>query len=125
MNVKIMGADQSITNVSGNNYVATLQVATQRTRLYKLTFSPLSGMAAAVYAWVFNTASGSGSSAAPVAVVPIAIGAIAILEFSADASLFTSGVYVALSTVLPTDATTTVTTSGSNKMIIKADYRTL
>lgn len=123
MNVKIMGGDESVTNVSGSNYLATLQVTTKRSRLYKVTFSPLSGMAAAVFAWVFNTAAGSGASAGPVAVFPLAIGAGGIWEFSADGSLFTQGIYIALSTVAPTDATTTVTTSGSNKMIIKADFR--
>ena len=122
MNVKNMGSDQSATNLSGGNYAATLQVTTKRSRLYKLTLSPLSGMAAAVFAWIFDTASGSGSSAGPVAVLPLAIGAGGVLDFP-DGAEFTSGIYVALSTVAPTDGTTTVTTSGANKMIIKADFR--
>lgn len=124
MNVRIMGADTSTTNKSGNNYVATVQVTTSRSRLFKLTLSPLAGMSADAYAWVFDTASGSSSSAAPVAVRYIPAGVCDTLDFGPDGSLFLNGIYVALSTVAPTDATTTVTSSGSNKVVVKADTRT-
>ena len=123
MNVKIMGADQSVTNVSGANYVATLQATAARGRLYKLTLSPLAGMAVDVYAWIFDLAAGSAASAAPVAVRYVPAAAGGTWDFGPDGSLFQNGIYVALSTVRPTDATTTVTDSGSNKMIIKADVR--
>lgn len=122
-NVKIMGADQSVTNKSGNNYIATAQASASRSRLYKITFSPLAGMTADVYAWIFDTASGSASSAAPVAVRLIPAGLGDTWDFGPDGSLFLNGIYISLSTVAPTDATTTVTASGSNKMLVKADIR--
>lgn len=122
MNVKNMGSDQSKTNKSGNDYVAMLQVSTQRSRLYKLTFSPLAGMAATVFAWVFDLAAGDADSVAPVAVIPMAAAAGGVLDIP-DGAEFTNGIFVSLSTVRPTDATTKVTASGANKMIIKADYR--
>lgn len=123
MNVKIMGADQSVTNVSGNNYTATKQVAAQRVFLHKLTFSPLAGMAADVYAWIFDLAAGGASSAAPVAVRLIPAGLADTWDFGSGGALFQNGIYVAFSTVAPTDATTTVTDSGANKLILKADIR--
>lgn len=123
MNVKIMGADQSTTNKSGNNYIATLQASAARSRLYKLTISPLSGMAVDVYVWAFDLAAGSGSSAAPVAVRLVPAGSADTWDFGPDGSLFQNGIYFACSTVAPTDATTTPTTSGSNKVILKADLR--
>lgn len=125
MNVKIMGADQSVTNVSGNNFVATLQASTTRSRLYKLNLAPLAGMAADAFAWIFDTASGSASSAAPVAVVYVPAGVSNTWDAGEGGALFKNGIYISLSTVSPTDATTTVTGSGSNKVIIKADLRVL
>lgn len=127
MNVRIGGADRSLTNVSGNNYVATLQVAAARSRLFKLTFSPLAGMAADVYAWIHDVAAGTTASAAPVAVRLIPNGQADTWDFSADGSLFANGIFISLSTAAPTDATTTTaaTGSGSNKLIVKADYRVL
>jgi hypothetical protein len=123
MNVKVMGADKSVTNRSGNNYLATVQATAERSRLYKVSFSPLAGMAADVYAWIFDLAAGSASSAAPVGVRYVPTGYADTWDFGPDGSIFLNGIYVALSTVAPTDATTTVTTSGSNKLIIKAEVR--
>lgn len=123
MNVKIMGADQSVTNLSGSNWIGSVQASANRSRLYKVSFSPLDGMAVDVYAWIFDLAAGSSGSAAPVAVRYIPAGVADTWDFGPDGSLFQNGIYIALSTVAPTDGTTTVTTSGSNKLIIKADIR--
>ena len=123
MNVKIMGADQSVKNKTGDNYVSTVQVSTKQSRLYKVTFSPLAGMAADVYVWVFNTAAGSASSANPDCVRYIPFGASDTWDLGEGGKLFTAGIYIALSTVPPTLATTTVTDSGINKLIISADIR--
>lgn len=121
--IRISGADVSVTNVSGNNYISTLQATTAPSLLYKISISPLSGMAADVYVWVFNTAAGSASSAAPVGVRLVAAGVADTWDFASDGSLFTAGIYFAVSTVAPTDTTTTVTDAGSNKVILKADVR--
>jgi len=124
MNVKTMGADQTATNKSGNNWVAVMQATSTRSRLYKLSISPLAGMAADVYVWIFNVAAGAAAtSAAPVCVRLVSAGVCDSWDFGPDGSLFENGIFVALSTVLPTDATTTVTGSGNNKVILKADLR--
>ena len=123
MNVKIMGADQTAINISGSNYISSLQASTRRSRLYKLSISPLAGMAADVYVWIFDLAAGGASSAAPVAVRYVGSGVADTWDFNSDGSLFHNGIFIATSTVLPTNATTTVTDSGSNKVIIKADIR--
>lgn len=123
MNVKVMGADYSATNVSGNDYASTLQASTDRSRLYKVSFGPLAGMSADVYAWIFDTAAGDSSSAAPVMVRYIPAGVADTWDFGPDGSLFRNGIFIALSTVAPTNAATTVTDAGSNKVIIKADIR--
>lgn len=123
MNVKLMGADASATNISGTDYIATVQASAARSRLYKVSFGPLAGMAADVYAWIFDLAAGAGSSAAPKMVRYIPAGYADTWDFGPDGSLFQNGIYIALSTVAPTDASTTVTTAGSNKLIVKADIR--
>jgi len=123
MNATILGADTGVTNQTGNNYGATLQATAARSRLYQVTCSPLAGMDADLYLWVFNTASGSAASAAPVAVRPLAQGKGDTWEFGADGALFTAGIYFALGTAAPTDATTTVTSAGNNKCIIQAEVR--
>jgi hypothetical protein len=125
MNVKIMGADQSVTNVSGNNYTATLQASAVKCKLFKLTISPLAGMAADVYVWAFDLAAGAASSAAPVSFRLAPTGYVDTWDLGEGGALFTNGLYLACSTVAPTDATTTVTDSGANKVILKADIRKL
>lgn len=121
--ISIGGADKSVTNVSGNNYVSTLQATTARSFLYKLTISPCSGFAADVYVWAFDTAAGSAASAAPVAVRFVPAGYADTWDLAAGGSLFPNGIYFAVSTVAPTNATTTVTDAGSNKVILKAEVR--
>lgn len=123
MNVKIMGADQSVTNKSGNNYVIGFAASTSRSRLYKLSISPLAG-ATDLFVWVFDTAGGSVfTSIAPVAVRFVPAGYADTWDFNSDGSLFQHGIYVALSTVAPTDATTLVTSPSANTVIVKADIR--
>ena len=123
MNVKTMGADQTATNKSGNNWVAVMQATSTRSRLYKLSISPLSGMAADVWVWAFDLAAGGAASAAPVAMRFVPAGLPDSWDFGPDGSLFQNGIYFSTSTVAPTDATTTVTGSGTNKVVLKADVR--
>jgi hypothetical protein len=125
MNVKIMGADQSATNVSGNNWVDVKQVTAYAAQLHKLTISPLAGMAADVYVWIFDLAAGAASSAAPIIVRYVPAGLADSWDFGQSGAIFRNGIYLALSTVAPTDATTTATASGNNKVILKADFRLL
>ena len=125
MNVKIMGADSSATSKSGNNWLDVLQVSSLPAKLHKLTVSPLAGMAADVYVWIFDLAAGSGASAAPVIVRFVPAGLADSWDFGPDGSIFRAGIYLALSSVAPTDATTTTSASGNNKVILKADYRPL
>jgi len=120
-NVKIMGADQAVDNVSGNDYVSTLQVAQQRSRVFKMTFSPLAGMAADVYVWIFDSATAATTKPKVVRYVPA--GVADTWDPGAGGALFTNGIYVALSTVPPTDGTTVVTGPGNNKIIVRADVR--
>ncbi len=117
-----MGADMSRTNISGNDYVSTVQCPAQRSRLYKLSISPLAG-AVDVYVWVFDLAAGVAGSVAPVGVRYVPAGVADTWDFDSDGSLFQNGIFIALSTVPPTDATTVVTDAGSNKVILKADIR--
>ena len=120
-----MGGDQSVTNKSGNNYTDALQASTQRSRLYKLSLGPLAGGSSTdVYAWVFDLAAGSASaSAAPVMVLYNPSGVGNTWDFPGDGSLFQNGIFVVLSKVAPTDATTTPTAAGNNQAIVKLDIR--
>lgn len=123
MNVKIMGADQSVTNLSGTDWLPAVQATTKRSRLYKVTFSPLAGMAADLYAWIFDADAGTAATLGPVAVRYIPAGVADTWDFSADGSLFQRGIYLSLSTVPPTIGSTAMTVAANNKLIIKADVR--
>lgn len=122
--IKIAGADVTVTNKSGNNYVDALQVLAAPGRLYKLSVSVLAG-AVDVYAWIYDLAAGATTSAAPVAVWYNPAGVSSSWEFGPDGGVFQNGIYVVLSTAAPTDATTTpaATLAGNNKVILKADAR--
>lgn len=120
--MKIAGADVTVTNKSGNNYVDSLQVLAAPGRLYKLSLSVLAG-AVDVYAWVYDLAAGTTASAAPVAVWFNPAGVSSSWDFGPDGGVFQNGIYVVLSTVAPTDATTAPTLTGNNKNILKADVR--
>lgn len=125
MNVKIMAADRSATNNTGSQWAAALQVSDGPAHLFKLSFSPCAGMANDVYAWIFDTAAGSGASAAPVGVRLIPAGVADTWDFGAGGVWFPSGIYLRLATAAPTDPTTDTSalSAGANKVIIKADYR--
>lgn len=118
---RILGADAYATNVSGSNYTSTKQVTTgQRSKLHKIVVSTIG--ATDVYLWVFDTAAGSASSAAPRMVVLCPAGVCSTLDLSTGKP-FTAGIYVALSTAAPTDATSTPTDAGNNAAIVDVDYR--
>lgn len=118
---RVSGADRSATNVSGSNYVASLQVATGKCRVHKISVSMLAASDRVL--WVFDTAAGSSSSAAPVAIIRAPASLDATRDWGLDGSVFGSGCYVVLATAAPTDATTTPTAAASNAAIIKVDYR--
>src|SRR5262245_22515948 len=104
MNVKIMGADDSVTNVSNDHYTANVQVFTGRGHLYKLTFSP-TATSVDTWAWIFDRASASVMTN-PVAVRFIPAGYADTWDFGPDGSLFKLGLGVRLATAPPTDPTT-------------------
>lgn len=120
-NVKIMGADQSVTNNNGSAWLDVKQVSTQRSRLYKLSYTVIG--ATDLYLWVFDTASGSGSSAGPVMTRYCPAGLSDTWDFYSSGSLFQNGIYVAASTAAPASPATTPTAAGNNKVIIKLDIR--
>jgi hypothetical protein len=119
MNVKIMGADQALSNASGANWLPTLQAATQRARLYTISYNNLS--IAAVNLWFFDSAAATTTN--PVMVRRVAIGADGIFNFEASGKLFNVGIYIIAATNLPTDATTAATAAANNAMILSADVR--
>lgn len=121
----LAGADVPVKNKTGNNYVDSVQLSDRATKLHKITFSPLAGMAADLYAWIYDLAAGTTASADPALVRFIPAGLADTWDFGPDGSPFLNGVYVVLSTARPTDATTTpaATLAGNNKLLIKADLR--
>lgn len=127
MTIKIGGADTYATNKSGNNYVDSLQVTAAKAQLHLVSFSPLAGMAADVYAWIYDLAAGTTSSAAPVAVRFIPAGLADGVVYNGAGDVYVNGIYIVLSSVAPTDGTTTpaATLSGNNKVLIKCSYRNI
>lgn len=117
---RIQGADLYKDNVNGNNWVPMLQVSTgQRSKLHKVVVSNLTTDA---YLWVFDLAAGSGASAAPRMVCLCPGGVCTTLDLT-DGTPFYNGIFLALSTTQPTDATTAPTLSANNAGIIDASYR--
>lgn len=120
-NVKTIGADRAITNLSGGHWADTVQVSAVKTRVYKISYTNLSG--GDVWLWVFNLAAGSGSSASPDMVRWCPSGLSDTWDFDTDGALFTNGVYIAISQVRPTDPTTTPTAAGNDAAIVRAEIR--
>jgi hypothetical protein len=119
---KILGAEAYATNITGNNYVPTVQVTSgQRAKLFKVVVSNISA-STDLYLWVLDTTTGSGSSAGPRMVMLCPGGVCSTLDLSAG-SPFPSGIYLVLATAAPTDATTTPTAAANNIGIISASYR--
>lgn len=125
---KILGADLSAQNITGNNYVPSLQVSYggstgTRAKLYKVVVSNLT--AADVYLWIFDLAAGNaGTSAAPrvVELCPGGAGLCTTLDLSGGKP-FGNGIFLVLSTTAPADATTTPTAVANNAAILDVDYR--
>lgn len=123
-NVKILGADKSVTNldpVGAVNYLPQLQVSTgQRSKLFKATISNLG--ATDLYLWIFDVAAGSTASVAPVAVELCPAGVCTTLDF-ANGTPFVNGIYFSLSTANAVNGSSTVTAAANNAAIVKADFR--
>lgn len=116
--MRMQGADLYATNASGSNYLPTLQVSTgRRSKLHKVVVSVLT---TDVYLWIFDAL--APISAGPRIVILCPGGACTTLDLS-DGKVFTSGIYLALSTTKPTDATTALTAAANNAAILDADYR--
>jgi hypothetical protein len=120
MNVKIMGADQSVSNSDGLDWKPAKQASTSRSRLYKLSVTALT---ADVWVWIFDTAAGSGSSANPVMARFCPAGLSDSWDFGPDGSLYEKGIYLALASNKPVDGTTTPTAVGDDTAILKAEIR--
>ena len=119
---RISGADQSANNQSGNNYVPSVQASTgRRSKAHKIIVSQL--QAADLYLWVFDTANGGSASAGPrvVMLCPGGLGVCSTLDLG-DGKPFVAGIYLALSTTAPTDATTTPTATANNAAIVEVDF---
>jgi hypothetical protein len=121
MNVKIMGADAAPNNVSGSHYVSTLQASTKQSRLYKVSYTNLSG--GTIYLWVFDTATGSAASAGAIMSRACPAGLSDTWDFYAAGKLFKNGIYLAVSTAAPANPTSTVTDAGNDAAMISADVR--
>lgn len=120
-NVKIMGADQSPNNISAGHYVSTLQATTKRSRLYKVSYTNLSG--ADIYLWVFDLAAGTIASVAPVMVRRCPATDADTWDFYSGGSIFQNGIFIAVSTTAPTDATTAPADAGNDAAIVRAEVR--
>jgi len=120
MIVEIQGADQNATNNNGTHWKSAVQVSAKSCHLYKLSLSALTQTD--VYIWFFDLAAGSSLSAAPVMVRYCPGGSADTWDF-VGGSLFTNGLYIALSSALPVTPASTVTDSGDDAAIIRAEYR--
>lgn len=120
----INGSDSMATNyVSGSGaWEGNTQVCANASRLYDVAVSPLAGMAANAFIWIFDAAAGSTASVAPKLVLKVLNGANATFSFPGGIP-FSNGIYMALSSAAPTDNTTTATDPGDNKVIITFGYR--
>jgi len=123
MNTKIIGADRYVTNLVGIHYTASIQPTVMPSRLYKLTTSPLSGMAADVYVWVFDSSAGAIDSIGPIAVRYVPAGMGDTWDFGEDGCLFNHGIYIATSSTAPGNGGSVRAASAQDTVIIRADIR--
>lgn len=122
-NVKVMGADRKVINKTGSNYVPALQVSTDRTKLYKITVFVPSTVGANRVLWLFDTAAGTPSTAAPDEVLVCPPGFTTTLEYS-DGSLYQGGLYIVVATDEPANASAApATVASNNEAIVKTSYR--
>lgn len=122
----VRGAETYATNHDGADYLDTAQFTSARSELHKLTISPLSGMLADVYVWIFDLSAGSAASVMPVAVRLVPSGLADSWDMGNGGLRFNNGIFIACAENLPADDTTTptaATLAGSNKVIIRADFR--
>ncbi len=121
MNMKILAADQSVTNSDGSDYLSRLQASAVRSLLYKISYTNLTG--GDIYLWVFNLAAGSASNNSdPVAVRRCPSGYADTWDFYSG-SLFTQGIYVVVATSPlqnPQDGPTAATAGSA---LVKVDFR--
>lgn len=120
--IRISNADVAGTNVSGNNYAAATQASATKAMVYEVVIHVRSAVAADRVLCLFNTAAGSGSSVAPILVLPCPYGLTAQLSFSTGIP-FNSGIYAVVATGAPADANSTVTAGGSNDAVVTISYR--
>jgi hypothetical protein len=125
--MKVLGADLYATNVSGNNYVSSLQAPVGqnlsfiRLKLHKVVVSNLSA-ATNVYLWIFDLAAGTAASVAPRVVELCPAGVCTTLDLSTGKP-FIKGIYLFLSTTSPANANTAPADAGANAAIMDVDYR--
>jgi hypothetical protein len=120
-NPRAIGADQTITNISGNDYTAAVQVSTKACQLFSLDAGP--GTAAAdTYLWLYDTAAGTTSSAGPKIVQIVKSGNSLHVEWSQGIP-FSNGLYIGIATDAPTAANDTRTAAAANVMSVAAGIR--
>ncbi len=121
--VRIQGGDTTANNTTGNNWVPTKQVTTVAGFLTKLVVFVPTAIGANCVIWVFDTAAGSASSADPAIVLVCPNGFTTTLDFGDYGKIFTTGIYFAVSTTEPADATTTPTAAANNAAKVVMDYK--
>lgn len=117
------GADDYFTNISGNNYVPSVQGPTTRCKAYSFTMTVSSGAAGNCTLFIFDLAAGSGTSKGPVATLDVAKGTTGQLHF-AEGAWFRNGIYVVVATGDATDANTAPTAAANNAAVVRVDFRT-
>jgi hypothetical protein len=122
--IRISNADVAGTNVSGNNYAAATQSSATKAIVYEVVVHVRAAVAADRFLCLFDTAAGSGSSVAPVLVLPCPYGLTAQLSFSTGIP-FNSGLYAVVATGAPADANSTVTAGSANDAVVTIAYRKL
>ena len=122
MNVKIMGADAAPNNISGGHYVSVLQATAKRSRLYKVSYTNLSG--APIYLLVFDVAIGTIASVGAIMSRECPAGLSDTWDFYDGGKLFQNGIFFAVSTTAPAVPTSAPADAGSDAAMISADVRT-
>ena len=120
--VRIQGADATVTNTSGANFVPSLQVTTAPSFLNKLVVF-VAPAAVDMYIWIFDTAAGAAGTADPVVILTCPAGFTTTLDFGDYGKLFTSGIYLGAATDAPADATDTRTAAANNEVRMAVDYK--
>ena len=119
--IKVAGADQAVTNISGAHYVPSVQATAARSFLYKVSYTNLSG--STVYLWLFDNAAGSGSSTNCIMSRECPAGLSDTWDFETGGTLFLNGIFIAVATGAPAAPTTAPTLVANDAVQVHAAVR--